>query len=190
MDVDVENIFIQIPNFIFVKNLKSQFTGCNSNFAYAAGLTRPKEIIGKTDYDMPWGDSHAGLYRQGDMEVLENSAKTNFFETQLKSNGDIVIIQISKAPLFDQKKQKIGVIGSYMEYTPDQYRGNFNPYHFTRREADILRLIIRGKTAKETATTFCLSTRTVENYLATIKEKVGVRSKSALIEKLLETDFR
>ena len=55
----------------------------------------------------------------------------------------------------------------------------------TGRETDIARLITRGKTANEIALTMRRSRRTIEHHIANIKEKLGVCTKSDLIEKLL-----
>lgn len=53
----------------------------------------------------------------------------------------------------------------------------------TPRERDILKLIAHGYPSSYIANDLRLSQRTVENYTATIKEKLGIRSKPALIQK-------
>ena len=113
MTNNLENIFIQIPSFIFVKNLKSEFIGCNQHFARAAGLESTEDIKGLSDFDMPWAESHAELYRQGDREVLSSQPKLNLLETQRKAGGDIITIQINKVPLLDYRNQITGLIGVY-----------------------------------------------------------------------------
>lgn len=56
------------------------------------------------------------------------------------------------------------------------YNKNFSP-----RQIDVLLQTIRGKSAKEIAIQLGLSSRTIEHYLVTIKNKIGVSSKSELI---------
>lgn len=261
----LENVFIQIPNFVFLKNTKSEYVACNANFASAAGLQDAKEIVGKTDFNMPWADSHSELYREGDQEVLDGAPKFNVLETQLNTNGEIISILINKSPLIDQAGQVVGVIGSYMEYISKELIGHYDQcqinipitklesdYLFyiaqgfslaqiservgvsilmvksqinklkqklntpkdsdlqkkalsldiikrklfnsqneetnllTKREMDIAKSIIKGKTAKGIALELNISNRTVENYLVTMKEKMKVSSKYELIEKLLQ----
>lgn len=56
----------------------------------------------------------------------------------------------------------------------------------TPREQDILSLIPSCSTSQKIADTLNLSTRTVENYLATIKAKLFCSSKAELMQKALE----
>ncbi|UCD15475.1 MAG: response regulator transcription factor [Candidatus Omnitrophota bacterium] len=52
----------------------------------------------------------------------------------------------------------------------------------TEREADILRLIVEGKTAKEIAEVLFISRRTVENYKNNLLKKLGLHKTSELIK--------
>ena len=47
----------------------------------------------------------------------------------------------------------------------------------TDRECDVLRLAALGSTAKEIATSLCLSTGTVRNYLSKILNKLSARTR-------------
>jgi DNA-binding CsgD family transcriptional regulator len=58
--------------------------------------------------------------------------------------------------------------------------------YFNQREADILYHLVRGKTAKTIARIVGVSHRTVEHRLEQIKIKLGVSSKSELIEKVID----
>src|SRR5574341_1010572 len=62
-----------IPQSVFWKDRKSVYLGCNSVFAMAAGLDRPEQIIGKTDFDLPWPREEAEAYRADDREVMKNN---------------------------------------------------------------------------------------------------------------------
>ena len=55
----IDELVNQLPAAIFWKDKNSVFLGCNQYFASLAGLTSPKEIIGKTDYNLPWGKHEA-----------------------------------------------------------------------------------------------------------------------------------
>jgi len=54
------------------------------------------------------------------------------------------------------------------------------------RELDCMRYIVNGKSARETAEILGLSKRTVEFYLANIKAKLQVTSKSKLVDKFIK----
>jgi two-component system response regulator NreC len=55
----------------------------------------------------------------------------------------------------------------------------------TERELDVLRLIARGHTNRETAERLFISIRTVENHRARIQRKLGCASRSDLVEYVL-----
>ncbi len=58
--------------------------------------------------------------------------------------------------------------------------------NLTKREIDCLQLLVKGKAAREIGEILNLSKRTVEFYLANIKSKLFVSSKSDLIEKVID----
>jgi PAS domain-containing protein len=55
-----------IPQHIFWKDTRSVYLGCNANFAVVAGVGSPEEIVGKTDYDLPWRKDEAAFFRKID----------------------------------------------------------------------------------------------------------------------------
>jgi len=56
----------------------------------------------------------------------------------------------------------------------------------TERELDVLRLIARGHTNRETAERLFISVRTVENHRARIQRKLGRASRSDLVDYVIE----
>jgi DNA-binding CsgD family transcriptional regulator len=58
--------------------------------------------------------------------------------------------------------------------------------YFSKREMEIIRLVIRGRTMREAAVILNLSRRTVENYFITIRNKMNVSSKSEFIDKVID----
>jgi RNA polymerase sigma factor (sigma-70 family) len=57
----------------------------------------------------------------------------------------------------------------------------------TSREREVLRLIVEGRTNKETAATLGISHRTVETHRENILRKLGVRSVAELTRLAIET---
>lgn len=161
--------------------------------ASSAGLAHPNQIIGKSDRDMPWAETHAELYRQGDCEVLDGIPKHNVIETQLKADGKLASIKLSKVALLDKNGQKIGVIGNYMEISSVEYTGQYqfgkNNLSLTKKQADCLLHLIRGMSFKQIGMEMGLSSRTVQHHLEAIRHKLNCDSKTALIKKALTFDF-
>ena len=96
---DVFNSFIDnIGQFVFWKDRSSVYLGCNANFARSAGYAHPEEIVGKTDYDMPWSAEEAEFFRKIDNEVMATGvSKLNFEEPQTMSDGSTRWLSTSKA---------------------------------------------------------------------------------------------
>ncbi|MFX8910967.1 hypothetical protein ABTN03_20140, partial [Acinetobacter baumannii] len=44
------------------KDNHSVYQGCNLNFAHFIGLNIPQDIVGKTDYDLPWTEDASDIY--------------------------------------------------------------------------------------------------------------------------------
>lgn len=110
----LQNVLDTIPQFVFWKDRDSVYLGCNQRFADAAGLESPDDIVGLTDFDLPWEDGEANFYRQCDARIIENGeAEFGIIETQLNADGTTKWIETNKAPLFDDNKQVVGILGSF-----------------------------------------------------------------------------
>jgi PAS domain S-box-containing protein len=110
-------IMDNIPQAVFWKDRDLIYLGCNQAFAEDAGLDSPEQIIGKTDYDMPWTDQ-AELYRSDDAQVIESGeAKVNFEEPQTNPSGEITWLRTSKIPVRDESGEVVAVLGMYEDIT-------------------------------------------------------------------------
>ena len=103
-----------LPQRVFWKDRDGRYMGCNSNFLKDAGMS---EVVGLTDYDMPWTREEAAYYRSCDAAVMDaNTPEIDLVETQRSANGLIWLIT-SKMPLRDDNGEAIGVIGTYQDIT-------------------------------------------------------------------------
>ena len=67
----LQTVMNTIPEYVFWKDEKSVYLGCNENFALVAGVSAPDDIVGKTDYDLAWRDVETELFRALDKEVMK-----------------------------------------------------------------------------------------------------------------------
>lgn len=104
-----------LPQAVFWKDRESRFLGVNRRFLTDAGLTSVDEVIGKTDFDMPWKDQ-AAAYRADDRAVIEQGPKINIEEPLTRSDGSIIWLRTSKMPL-QREGEVIGVLGIYEDVT-------------------------------------------------------------------------
>jgi DNA-binding NarL/FixJ family response regulator len=65
----------------------------------------------------------------------------------------------------------------------------FKNEYLTPREADVLKQIFLGKTAKSAERELNISFRTVEAYIDTLKFKLGCSSKREIIGVIIKTDL-
>ncbi len=107
-----------LPEAIFWKDRNSVYLGCNQNFANDAGVGSPKNIVGKTDYDLPWKKEEADFFRECDRRVmLANYAELGIVEPQLQDDGKQAWLETNKAPLHDINGKVIGILGTYQDIT-------------------------------------------------------------------------
>ena len=60
---------------------------------------------------------------------------------------------------------------------------------FSTAEINIIEHLVKGMTSEEIGKAIFRSTRTVEDYIAQLREKLNVKSKSQLVQKLLSSEF-
>ncbi len=114
----LELVMNNIPQFIFWKDRNSVYLGCNENQAKVAGLSSPKEIVGKTDYDLPWKKEEADFFREGDQRVMDSGVgEYHIIEPQLQSDGKQAWLDTNKVPLLDKDGNVIGILGTYEDIT-------------------------------------------------------------------------
>ena len=122
-EIDLEKFYLKqlvdnLPEFLFWKDKNSVFLGCNKNFASMAGLSSPREIVGKTDYDLPWSKEESDSYRADDLQVIQSGqGKYNIEESQTNKFGEVTTLLTNKIPLYDQQGNISGVVGIYANIT-------------------------------------------------------------------------
>jgi len=107
-----------IPQSVFWKDANSTYLGCNQVFASTAGLKDAADIVGRTDYDLPWPRQEADAYRADDCQVIQsNTPKRHIIEPLQKADGTRIWIDTSKIPLFDANGVPFGILGVYDDIT-------------------------------------------------------------------------
>jgi diguanylate cyclase (GGDEF)-like protein/PAS domain S-box-containing protein len=110
-----------IPQYIFWKDRNSVYLGCNRNFAIIAGLKKPLEIVGKTDYDLPWTKEESDFFRECDARVMEtDTAEYHIIEPLLQADGTQVWLNTNKMPLHDAEGNVVGILGTFEDITERQ----------------------------------------------------------------------
>jgi PAS domain S-box-containing protein len=118
----LQTLIETLPLAVFWKDRESRYLGCNYNFARNANLTYPEEIVGKTDYDLVWGEMEGKIYRADDRQVIESGvAKLGIIETQAHAEGTSIWLETNKMPLRNLNGDIIGILGTYQDITERKY---------------------------------------------------------------------
>ena len=111
-------IMDNIPQLIFWKDTESIYLGCNRNFAQAAELSSPKEVVGLTDYDLPWSAEISKGFRRDDRRIMDaDKPDLHYIETQRLPDGSNSRAETSKIPLHDSAGRVVGILGTYENIT-------------------------------------------------------------------------
>lgn len=114
----LNDLIEQIPAGIFWKDNNSVFLGCNHFFARLADIKNPKDIIGKTDYDLPWAQYQAQFYIADDQEVIQSQKpKLGIEEYLTLADGSECVLLTNKIPLFDKTGHVVGILGIFHDIT-------------------------------------------------------------------------
>jgi PAS domain S-box-containing protein len=107
-----------VPQAVFWKDLNSVYLGCNAVFARHAGLSSPQEVIGKSDYDLPWRKEETDYFRAGDQRVMDNNkGEFHIIESQLQADDKQAWVETNKVPLHNSSGEVVGVLGTYDDIT-------------------------------------------------------------------------
>lgn len=191
-----EQILDQLNLYVWAKNTKGRYIFCNENYAMAAGLDSPNQIVGKTDDQMPWRHL-ADFIKAGDYGVLQGNSRVNAVEITDTLNN-VKDILVSESKFYKNSGECIGVAGSFVDITgkhlvkktghydslTDRYylgAEDFDNTYLTGREISIFKRILLGDTAQQTAHILKISPKTVESYVDNIKLKLQTKSRGEII---------
>jgi len=98
------------------KDKEGRYLGCSMSAAKGSGLSSPKEVIGKTDYELPWSQT-ADVLVAHDKEVMEFGKVIKKEEVICPRGGEPRDFLVTKAPLRDYDVPIIGTIGTSVDIT-------------------------------------------------------------------------
>jgi DNA-binding CsgD family transcriptional regulator len=191
---------------VYWKGRDGRYLGVNDEFIAVSGIQTHHNIVGSTDMDQPWYEQ-AAMMMQHDRDVVTSKKTKTIIEQALCPAGKIIHFLSHKSPLRNKLGKVIGTLGLSFDLDNDRWNhdtlseitlltgirgGSIAKQYlhqkqlslFTKRQREIISQVLRGKTAIEIGYILHLSHRTVENYIAQVKEILDVKTKSAVIEKL------
>ncbi len=114
----LQTVMDALPMAIFWKDRELVYCGSNQTFATMAGCRLPSEIVGKTDYDLPWKPEEAEFFRTVDRRVMDaDTPELNIEEPMLTARGEQRWIRTNKLPLYDPDGMVNGILGAFEDIT-------------------------------------------------------------------------
>ncbi len=110
-----ENILALMPGHVYWLDTNNIFLGCNNLQAQSANLSSREEIIGKTNFYLPWKEQ-AMQINAVNQRVFETGIATTEIETAA-INGEKRIYLSQKMPLHNDKGTIIGLLGISLDIT-------------------------------------------------------------------------
>ncbi len=111
-----------LPHGLFWKDADLVIRGCNRVARQAIGLgDDDTKFIGLTDHDMPWNREQAEAFVAEDRDVMASrKAQSPTVSAARDANGETHWVEASKAPVFDDTGELIGVVGIFHDITEQQ----------------------------------------------------------------------
>jgi len=114
----LNDILLNVPHYIFWKDVSGIYRGCSKSFAEITGLESPESIIGKTDNELPWrNDDRLAYIKMDEAVITVGKPIINIEEPLRSSDGNISTILISKIPLKTSTGKITGVLGLALDIT-------------------------------------------------------------------------
>ncbi|MBI5889143.1 MAG: EAL domain-containing protein [Nitrosomonadales bacterium] len=111
-----ESLIQAMPVPVFHKDAQGRYTGCNAAFTGFIGKSCD-EIVGKTVFEVS-PQSFSQTYRDKDLELLDDPAGVQVYESQVKhSDGTVRDVVFHKARMLDDKGRPTGIIGVILDIT-------------------------------------------------------------------------
>jgi two-component system aerobic respiration control sensor histidine kinase ArcB len=112
----IKSIIDSIAGNHWWKDVQGRYIGGNNTLTQILGLDSPADIIGKTDYDMPWADTANELVKN-DHDVMKGGVPQTREEQVRTKDGKLLSFLVTKVPLRDEEGNVIGTVGTSTDIT-------------------------------------------------------------------------
>ncbi|RDY26295.1 PAS domain S-box protein [Romboutsia weinsteinii] len=107
----LESLLDMIPDYIFYRDLEDKNIYCNKSYANEFIGKTQEEILGKTYNTLNILPKLSNIGRVRDSEVINNKKPVIYDQTIVKSDGEKLLVEITKLPSFDDSGNVNGILG-------------------------------------------------------------------------------
>lgn len=196
---------LQLPLDVYFYSTDQAFLSLNEHTAQSLQLDSPQQGQGRTPMAV-LSTPFATILMENNLKAMKYNTQIIVEERADFPNTSKIHALSFKSPCYGENDKLLGVFGYSIIESVDPLADSltlinkFNLQYqpppptptatkhtalfdtLTKREIEILGYVMRGETAKSIARKLNLSARTVETFIANIKKKLNVNSKTALID--------
>ncbi|GJM07627.1 MAG: hybrid sensor histidine kinase/response regulator [marine bacterium B5-7] len=110
------NIISNLPGHVYWKDLDGVYVSCNDTQAVTLGYEKGQQIVGKTDFELPWHNTAEAL-RSVDAQIVATGEEKILEETVELPGGKTAVFLSHKKPFYDNEGQIIGILGTSTNIT-------------------------------------------------------------------------
>lgn len=147
----LRSLIDSIPDFVFFKDVDSNYVGCNLAFARFVG--RPeKDIIGKNDYDF-FPPEAAGKYHEADRQILRDHNPIRSEEWNIFPDGSRHLLDTVKVLYYDTRGDVLGIMAISRDITErEEVQQQFKAAKEKAEESDHLKTAFLANMSHEIRT--------------------------------------
>lgn len=214
MKIFTDTVINNIPGMYYWTDHLSNFLLTNKTANTLFGIQHSDKLLGEPYETINCSAAeYAETFRKQDNLVFESKAPLKMLAYYGYSNGVCRLLCGQKQVLKHQNK--LGIVGHFMEiptnkdnkkiielFFKDKQRysnqdASFSYYlHepkreklFTKRQLEVLFFYIRGHSAKQIAKKLFIDSRTVEDHISKMKEKINCHTRQQLIESCINQGY-
>ena len=212
--IDYEHILNQMPGICFIKDLNLEYSWVNQAGVNASRFQKQEELIGKSDYEMPW-QKLASKFVEQDLLSLQGKTQFTIEENPSDLEGVTSLALLKKSPFFSKHNNIQGILCVGFEISRNNYNNIFSLFmgsnlnfkdfmklpdlkkqdfiygdlKLSKRQAQVISYLLKGHPKKSISKHLNLSCRTIEFYINIIKEKLDCKNNVDIVNKALELGF-
>jgi DNA-binding CsgD family transcriptional regulator len=214
-EYEFRQLLEHIPYMAYWKNITNhQFLWCNKKLADFLGLDEPGQIIGLTGYDFA-PIEFVDLLRKHEAIAVKNKQNISVKEEIYHPLIGRTIIEVTIGPILNENNKVSSVIcyGTHLFVLADKpwnkvvelikkenihqliklSKYKINTQHgvvtLSKKEAECVLYMLKGLKSKEIAKEMELASRTVDNHIENIKNKLNCSNRSQLSSILVKGGF-
>ncbi len=112
----IEAVIDSIAGNLWWKDINGRYLGYHDVLAKLLGFNNAHDIIGKTDYELPWAAQADNLIKT-DQAVMSTGIPHTKEEQVTTKDGRLLTFLLTKVPLYDKAGHIVGTMGSSINIT-------------------------------------------------------------------------